>query len=151
MHSVALQAKMALHRLVFSLHIHHKIGFELTLLSYLGPFAAKTAHPLLIVGNTVDNVTPLRNAQKLSESFPESVMLHQDSWGHCTYSSPSLCTGRVLRKYFQTGELPEPGTICPVSRRAFDGFTEEDEPRLGAADNEKDLEKALVGLWQNWP
>lgn len=49
----------------------------------IGPFTANTSHPLLFVSNTLDPVTPLGSAQKMSHSFPGSVVLQQDCEGVC--------------------------------------------------------------------
>lgn len=38
---------------------------------------------------------------------------------HCSLSGPSLCTAKAVRQYFQTGELPPPGTVCDVDERPF--------------------------------
>lgn len=53
---------------------------------YTGHLNATTDHPILFIGNTVDNVTPIRNAYKMSKGFHGSVVLHQDTEGHCSSS-----------------------------------------------------------------
>jgi pimeloyl-ACP methyl ester carboxylesterase len=86
-----------------------------------GPLHANTAEPILFVGNSVDPVTPLRSAMKASKQFPGSGVLHQDSVGHTLLSSPSLCTAKKVRAYFQHGSLPSPSVKCEVDMLPFSG------------------------------
>lgn len=137
---------------------------------YSGNFSNTTANPILFAGNTVDPVTPLRNAFKMASGFPGSGVLHQDSEGHCTASGISLCSGRAIRTYFQTGELPGEegglkdvdewsgwdgvGKVCGVDRLPFDGYSADGpvpEIPKGAEEGEKGLWEALVGLNRNFP
>lgn len=62
----------------------------------------------------------LDSAHTMEAGFPGSVALQQDSLGHCSLSSPSICTARHVRNYFQTGRLPEKGTICEVEQLPFE-------------------------------
>ncbi|KAJ5531922.1 hypothetical protein N7494_008474 [Penicillium frequentans] len=84
-----------------------------------GSFVQNTSHPLLFIGNSYDPVTPIRNAVTMSSGFSDSVVLQQDSLGHCSTAAPSKCTANFVRLYFQTGELPPLGTICEVDERPF--------------------------------
>ncbi|KAF8217164.1 TAP-like protein-domain-containing protein [Mycena galopus ATCC 62051] len=86
---------------------------------FQGPFVANTSFPLLLIGNTADPVTPLWAAKKMSQGFTGSVVLTQDSAGHCSISGVSLCTHKYIRQYFFDGTLPSPGTICPVDALPF--------------------------------
>ncbi|KAK0210444.1 TAP-like protein-domain-containing protein [Desarmillaria ectypa] len=85
----------------------------------VGPFIANTSHPLLLIGNTADPVTPLAAAKHMSKGFTGSVVLTQDSPGHCSLAAPSLCTQQYIRNYFFSGTLPNPGTVCPVMGGSF--------------------------------
>lgn len=106
---------------------------------------ANTSFPLLIIGNTHDPATPLANAERVSsELFPGSVVLLHDSEGHCSHANPSLCTAKVIREYFQTGTLPEAGTVCLPERKPFLGCV-----RPGGChydDDDAHLWEALVEL-----
>ncbi|KAF8960264.1 TAP-like protein-domain-containing protein [Flammula alnicola] len=88
-------------------------------INFQGPFEANTSHPILLIGNTADPVTPLWGAHKMSRGFNGSVVLTQDSAGHCSVSGPSLCTQQNIRKYFLDGTLPEPDTVCNVTESPF--------------------------------
>jgi len=66
-------------------------------------------------------VTPVVNARKMANGFPSSVVLTQNSDGHCTLSAPSLCTAKHVRAYFQSGALPPKGTVCEVDELPFIG------------------------------
>lgn len=65
-----------------------------------------TAHPILFTSNLYDGSTSLRSARKMQAAFPGSGLLVVDGEGHTTRAEPSLCNGRAIRRYFQTGELP---------------------------------------------
>lgn len=78
--------------------------------------------------------------------FAGSTVLQQDSEGHCSISSPSFCTARVLRRYFQTGRLPDHGQVCAPDRRPLDGFSEEVEPRIPDGEVDEPVWRAMVQL-----
>jgi pimeloyl-ACP methyl ester carboxylesterase len=84
-----------------------------------GPFEANTSHPILLIGNTADPITPLWAANKMSRGFSDSIVLTQNSSGHCSISAPSLCTAKYVRQYFVEGTLPKEGTICQSDSRPF--------------------------------
>ncbi|PWY96770.1 alpha/beta-hydrolase [Aspergillus sclerotioniger CBS 115572] len=78
-----------------------------------GPIGAESmSTPILFVSNSLDPVTPLADAHAMSALFNGSVVLEQLAEGHCSFASRSICTENHIRKYFQTGTLPTPGTQC---------------------------------------
>ncbi|KAI7490048.1 hypothetical protein KC351_g838 [Hortaea werneckii] len=127
---------------------------------YEGNFHKRTAHPILFAGNTIDPVTPLRNAFKMASGFEGAGVLHQDSEGHCTYSGLSMCSMKAIRHYFQTGELPGSvgglrgcdgwdgiGALCETDRRPFDGYSGDSEmPELPLGETDQALWHAMVEL-----
>ncbi|KAL4972940.1 TAP-like protein-domain-containing protein [Aspergillus desertorum] len=106
------------------------------------PVAGNTSSPLLFVNNILDPVTPLASAKKMSHAFPGSVLLQQDSEGHCTLAAPSMCVSKSIRKYFQTGELPAPGTVCDADLKPMLGAP--DRIQEGKSLDEIVLRKALL-------
>ncbi|KAF4973244.1 hypothetical protein FSARC_399 [Fusarium sarcochroum] len=83
-------------------------------------FRGDTAHPILYIGNMADNVTPLQSSFNNSAKFFSSVVLKQNSYGHCSLSAPSSCTIRYMREYFQNGTLPAAGTECDPDYDLFE-------------------------------
>ncbi|KAK8124076.1 TAP-like protein-domain-containing protein [Apiospora kogelbergensis] len=81
---------------------------------YAGNFTAKTHHPIMLIGNTLDPITPLFSAHNMSAGFEGSVVLEQRGYGHTTLAQASACSANAIREYFRTGKLPEPGTVCEV-------------------------------------
>jgi hypothetical protein len=69
-----------------------------------------TAFPLLFLSTTLDPVTPLSSAVKMARRFKDAGLMEQLSEGHCTISSASRCTARVVREYFVNGKVPPPPT-----------------------------------------
>ncbi|RDH19486.1 hypothetical protein M747DRAFT_323680 [Aspergillus niger ATCC 13496] len=87
---------------------------------FKGPTGAQDmSTPVLFVSNTLDPVTPLGDAHAMSALFEKSVVLEQHAEGHCSFASRSGCTDDHIRAYFQTGELPAPGTRCETDIRPF--------------------------------
>ncbi|KAK0228236.1 TAP-like protein-domain-containing protein [Armillaria fumosa] len=114
---------------------------ELSKDKFQGPFIANTSHPLLLIGNTADPVTPLVAAKHMSKGFTGSVVLTQDSPGHCSLAAPSLCTQQYIREYFFNGTLPDPGTVCPVIGGPFPKATslEDDKQAVFSAEERRHL------------
>jgi hypothetical protein len=111
---------------------------------YAGPFKTNISIPILFVGNTADNVTPLRNAHKSAEGFPGSVVLAQNSYGHTSLSMPSRCTAKTIRAYFQDFRMPEKGTVCEGDLVPFQPWNSSAWADMGSEDAE--LDEALKGL-----
>ncbi|KAK6379959.1 hypothetical protein LTS17_006033 [Exophiala oligosperma] len=86
---------------------------------FTGPFGSnlsdydERASPLLFVGNTADPVTPVGNAVKMSEKHQGSVVLTQDTPGHCCGTgNAGVCAHGILKRFFANGTLPPPGVVC---------------------------------------
>ncbi|KAH9439388.1 hypothetical protein MCOR02_002945 [Pyricularia oryzae] len=72
-----------------------------------GP-AIKTAFPILFVSNTFDPVTPMQNGLAMSRRFVDAGFLEQQSEGHCSVASVSLCTMCKIKAYLNDGVVPPP-------------------------------------------
>ncbi|KAJ4348554.1 uncharacterized protein N0V89_009931 [Didymosphaeria variabile] len=82
------------------------------------PSANKTSFPILFIGNTVDPITPIVGARKMSGLFPGSVLLTQESVGHTSLAALSECTSHNVQQYLE-GTLPAANTTCKVESAPF--------------------------------
>jgi len=91
-----------------------------------------TSHPILFLNNLYDNVTPIYGARLNSAHFNGSVVLQQNSLGHCSFAGPSTCTAKHVQQYLEKGVLPEEGSECDQDYDLFqkpleDEFMAQDE------------------------
>ncbi|HVQ90392.1 MAG TPA: alpha/beta fold hydrolase [Mycobacteriales bacterium] len=87
---------------------------------YAGPWNARTAHPVLLIGVTHDPVTPLASAWKLARLMGRSaVLLTHDGYGHTEFGQFSICTLTAVTRYLVRGGLPAPGTVCTADEPLF--------------------------------
>jgi pimeloyl-ACP methyl ester carboxylesterase len=117
---------------------------------FTGPFGAHTANPIMFISETLDPVTPFRNAVNAAELFPGSVVLETEGAGHCTISMPSIEGMLAVRKYFEAGEVPANGTKYKAAMGYF-----EDEPMLGNLSSrparDREMMEAAMMIAQTWP
>ncbi|KAF8816530.1 hypothetical protein BYT27DRAFT_7077074 [Phlegmacium glaucopus] len=114
---------------------------------FQGKLLANTSHPILLVGNTADPVTPLWAAKKMSRGFNNSVVLTQNSPGHSSVAAPSLCTMKYIQQYFADGTLPKPGTVCQADLGPFDqGSLVELEQAQGTLDMDEEDRKLFSAI-----
>lgn len=70
-----------------------------------------TSFPILFLSNTLDPVTPLLAAVKMSLKFRQAGLVEQKAEGHCTLSAVSRCTAKVVRDYVLHGKVPPPPEV----------------------------------------
>lgn len=110
------------------------------------PFQGNTSHPILLLGNTADPVTPLRDAIELAKGYKGAVALTQDSPGHCTLAAASECTTGYVRSYFQTGEMPPFNTTCGVEEVPFGRGLEEGEQEVRVSEEVRQRMEDVKGI-----
>jgi pimeloyl-ACP methyl ester carboxylesterase len=87
---------------------------------FVGPFNhTNLSNDILIIGNTADPITPLVNAKTVNSLLPQSRLIIQDGYGHCSLAMSSLCTGKAVRGYFLDGTLPKNGLFCETNEVLF--------------------------------
>jgi pimeloyl-ACP methyl ester carboxylesterase len=87
---------------------------------YTGPFTARTANPVLVVGNQFDPATRYEGAVRVASLLPNSRLLTVHGWGH-TSLFLSGCADGAVNAYLLTGALPPVGTVCEQDVVPFAG------------------------------
>ncbi|KAJ3192828.1 hypothetical protein HK101_005917 [Irineochytrium annulatum] len=88
---------------------------------YTGPWGKNMKNKILILTNTLDNVTPIDSAQVVYRELTSAnaVLLKQIGVGHCSLAQPSACTIAAVRDLFVDGVVPEVGTVCKADVELF--------------------------------
>lgn len=75
---------------------------------FRGDLNASLAHPVLLIAETYDPATPLRNGRRLAREMgrENSRLIVHHGYGHSSRDTSS-CTDQIARTYILTGELPE--------------------------------------------
>ncbi|KAI1333493.1 alpha/beta-hydrolase [Xylariaceae sp. FL0016] len=72
-----------------------------------------TAFPIMFASNTIDALTPIISAHKMSGYFPGSVVVAQEAVGHVVaLQGGSPCYFQLVQEYF-AGIVPQSNTTCP--------------------------------------
>lgn len=86
--------------------------------TYRGPWNAPTS-PILVIGNTTDPSTPLRDAVAMTRQLANARLLTVHGYGHTAFLNASTCAQNYMTAYFRTGALPPRGTVCEQNRPPF--------------------------------
>lgn len=70
--------------------------------AYTGPFNARTANQVLLIGNYWDPATGFANAEASARMLPNSRLLRSDSWGHTAYGT-SRCVNDQVDNHLLVG------------------------------------------------
>ncbi|MEV6877597.1 alpha/beta fold hydrolase [Amycolatopsis sp. NPDC051128] len=86
---------------------------------YAGPWNRPTAPVLLLANRQGDLETPYAGAQRTERLLGNAHLLSLDTYGHGSRGK-SACVDAWLDRYFVTGSVPAPGTLCAPDRGPFD-------------------------------
>ncbi len=121
--------------------------------AYRGRFTARTANPVLVVGNYWDPATNYDGAVRAASLLPNSRLLSSDNFGHTAYGTSNCVTSRVDR-YLLTGKVPPAGKVCKSDFGAFEEpLFDEDAPmsKQGADSAAKAEEKKQDTILRDLP
>lgn len=109
---------------------------------WLGSFDNITLDtPVLMISNTYDPATPIDSGRRLAKKLGRNaVLLEQHSYGHCSTSTVSTCTYKIIIDYIMNGKMPEEGTVCGIDDQDYGDYF----PRAGA--NASILRQNIEGL-----
>ncbi|QRV92091.1 alpha/beta hydrolase family protein [Ceratobasidium sp. AG-Ba] len=90
---------------------------------YAGPWNKRSpdSEPILVIGNSVDSVTPYESAQKVAHAFEgKAILIRRMANGHLASWNQDLekdtCTSLILRKYFMNGTSPTSDVTCEANQ-----------------------------------
>lgn len=87
---------------------------------YLGPWTARTASPVLVVGNYFDPATRYQGAVAAARLLPNSGLLSYAGWGHTAFlTQGNYCVDRHVTSYLLSTRLPKAGTVCRPTGSPF--------------------------------
>ncbi|KAJ3136340.1 hypothetical protein HK101_004022 [Irineochytrium annulatum] len=88
---------------------------------YTGPWGKSMKNKILILTNTLDNVTPIESARVAYRELTSAnaALLTHAGAGHCSLAQPSTCTIAAVRDLFVNGVTPEIGTVCKADVELF--------------------------------
>ncbi|CAE6449331.1 hypothetical protein ACGC1H_000201 [Rhizoctonia solani] len=87
---------------------------------FTGPFNHTLQNKIVVIGNLADPITPFISAKAVADGLGDSaVLLKHNGYGHTSLYMHSNCTVTATSKYFVTGELPQPGTVCETDEQLF--------------------------------
>ena len=80
---------------------------------YVGPWTARTARPVLVVGNYFDPATRYGGALAAAQLLPRSRLLTYAGWGHTAYMGVgNFCVDSTVTRYLVKVRLPAAGKVC---------------------------------------
>ncbi|MET8997494.1 alpha/beta fold hydrolase [Amycolatopsis sp. NPDC004169] len=85
---------------------------------YAGPWNRPTAPILLLANRQGDLETPYAGAVRTEHLLANARLLTLDTYGHGSRGK-SACIDGWLNRYFGTGVVPAPGTVCAPDRGPF--------------------------------
>lgn len=68
-----------------------------------------TRSPLLVIGGTLDLLTPLLKAEEMTAAIGNTTLLVSNHYGHGAIDAGAACVAEAVRNYFDRGELPPGG------------------------------------------
>jgi pimeloyl-ACP methyl ester carboxylesterase len=100
---------------------------------YSGPWTARTASPVLVIGNYYDPQTRYQGAVTAARLLPNSRLLTYAGWGHTAFFRGSYCIDSKVTRYLTTLRLPADGTVCPPLGSPFETVSAAERARADAA------------------
>lgn len=86
---------------------------------YTGPWNARTAVPILLIGTRYDPNTGYQNAVRSQQLLGNAVLLTHQGYGHLSTQDPSRCVEAARVRYLVDLTPPPPDTVCAADQQPF--------------------------------
>ncbi|KAF2167863.1 hypothetical protein M409DRAFT_36532 [Zasmidium cellare ATCC 36951] len=128
---------------------HYTSTFGAAVGAYRGDLNHTLAHPVLLVAETYDPATPLRNGRRLLAEMGENARLVvHHGYGHSSRDT-SACTERILREFVLEGVVPEGReTECWADGKPYRYGEGEGEVVLGESGGGLDPSAEALRVWR---
>ena len=70
------------------------------------------AQPLVVIGGTGDNATPIQYARAMAKQLKSAVLVTYSGEGHGSYGGKSSCVDQLVVNFLARGKVPAVGTKC---------------------------------------
>ncbi|KAK4495664.1 hypothetical protein PRZ48_012932 [Zasmidium cellare] len=118
---------------------------------YRGDLNNTLANPVLLVAETYDPATPLRNGRRLAKEMGENARLVvHHGYGHSSRDT-SACTEKIVKEYILHGKVPEDReTECWADGKPY-RYEEEGKKMVGDVGALRVWREHVVELKGEWP
>ena len=115
--------------------------------SYKAIGGVNTTAPILFASQTLDPITPLRNAEEAVTFFEGAELLEAQGVGHTLLGWQNVCAEMEIKRYLREGNVSSERVVCAPKLRPFEDTMEVDELENK---EQEEMQSAFEELLTGW-